>query len=735
MKRDTEVRQTQLIAKPEPLSAERLRLIVWLLGFVVTAAGFSVMFGWYIHSPALIQILPQFVPMQFNTALCFLLSGVALLASGRSQRLSVAAGGLVALIGFLTLIQYVLDVNFGIDQLLMKHDITVETSQPGRMAPNTALCFFLYGLANGLFAAFPDISKRPAIKGVINSIVVALGAVALFGYLFGMEGAYGWGTLTSMAVHTAVSFVFLGVAGCLVAWLETGFDGSPPNWTPYVIYISGVTITLCLCLAVAVELSVIDVETGQPHNPLIELLILIAGLALSATLAQLFVKMRDATRRAQEAAIAQKEAERANKIKSEFLASMSHEIRTPMTSVMGMADILLDEPLPEEVRQKIYKIKDATRGLLEIINDILDISKMEAGKLELEHVDFDVVQLIDGTMGLFEEKRHGDRRKVINLKKTVSVHVPQVINGDPTRLRQVLVNLVGNAIKFTHEGSVEIAVDHLTVQGRAYLRFSVEDTGIGLPEGAAKIIFNDFTQADSSISRHYEGSGLGLAISRRLVETMGGQIGVQSRESVGSVFWFTLPYSAPAGPRKNERLTFPRTVSGRYEAQRQLSILVVEDNSINQQIIGSYLNKLDHRFVIVGGGQEALDAHQDDIFDLILMDIRMPGMSGLDATRRIRKMGAEKKRVPIIALSADAVEENVREYFGAGIDAFVAKPIDPGLLAVKINEVLKEEVHVPSKSQGGSPRQTPKREPEQRPLEDDEDIAEFLEKMKLDGKS
>jgi|GEM_PF-2492269 len=733
MKRDAEVRQARSPSKPGPLSVERLRLAVWLIGFAVIAAGFSVMFGWYIHSPALIQIVPQFVPMQFNTALCFLLSGVALLASGRNQKLSVAVGGLAALIGFLTLIQYVLGVDFGIDELLMKHDITVETSQPGRMAPNTALCFLIYGLANGVFSAFPNISKRPAVKGVMNSVVVALGAVALFGYLFDMEGAYGWGSLTSMAVHTAVSFVFLGVAGGFVAWLETGFDGgAPPVWTPYVIFISGVTITICLCLAIAAELSVLDVETGEPHNPLIELLILISGLALSATLSQLFVKVRDATCRAEEAARAQEEAERANNIKSEFLASMSHEIRTPMTSVMGMADLLLDEPLTEDVRQKIYKIKDATRNLLEIINDILDISKMEAGKLELAHIDFDVPQLVDGVMGLFEEKRHDNRRKSLILEKTISAKVPQVINGDPTRLRQVLINLVGNAVKFTQEGRVEIAVDCLSGQGGTYLRFSVEDTGIGLSQGAAAIIFNDFTQANASISRHYEGSGLGLAISRRLVESMGGQIGVQSREGIGSVFWFTLPYWAATGTSDEAASSQPEAVSGRYEAHKHLSILVAEDNAINQQIIGAYLKKLGHRFVIVGGGADAVKTHREDVFDLILMDIRMPGMSGLDATKRIRKMTAEKQRVPIIALSADAVEENVRGYFDAGIDAFVAKPIDPGLLAVKINEVLKEEVHVPVTRTKGKSRQERGWETEHQINENDQDVAELLRKMEGD---
>lgn len=711
-----------------------LRVIIWGLGFIGSAVGLAVMFGWIVHSPALVQISPRLAPMQFNAALSFLLCGIALLAAGSAPRLSVAAGGLVASIGLLTLFEYAAGIDIGIDELLMKHDITVETSQPGRMAPNTALCFLFFGLANGVLAGFRGVPERVAIKGVLNAVIVALGAVALFGYLFDLEGAYGWGALTRMAVHTAVGFVLLGVGGVLDAWLEEDIEGrSSPGWSPAVIFISGTTVTVCLCLAVAAELTIIDVETGNPHNPFIEFLVLIFGISLSGSLASLYIKARDANQRAEEAAKAQREAEQANKIKSEFLASMSHEIRTPMTSVMGMADLILDDPLTQEARQKVFKIKDATRSLLKIVNDILDISKMESGKLEIEHVDFDLRNLIQDVLALFEEKRKGGRRKALEMSVALGNDVPDVVNGDPTRLRQVLINLVGNAVKFTQEGTVQVRVERDAGLGKDHLRFLVEDTGIGLSEAVLETIFDDFTQADSSIRRQYEGSGLGLAISKRLVETMGGQIGVQSRPGVGSVFWFTLAFYHSTGRTRPETV-ISRPADGQYEAQRSLTVLVAEDNAINQQIISAYLKRLGHRYVVASSGLEALQVYGANRFDLILMDIRMPEMSGLDATKRIREMEGGKGAVPIIALSADAVEENVQEYLKTGIDGFVAKPIDPDELALTINKVLGQEVHIFKPGKGGGAAEKPVFEQECAVDENDQDIAGLLEKMDASGR-
>ena len=716
--------------------AKHLGVSVWLSGLIGAAAGVAVMVGWAIHSPILIQILPQFVPMQFNTALCFLLCGIALLTARSNPWLSAGAGGLAALIGLLTLFEYAAGVNIGIDELLMKHDITVETSQPGRVAPNTALSFLFFGLANGVLAGFGDVPERVAIKGVLNAVIIALGAVALFGYLFDLEGAYGWGALTRMAVHTAVGFVLLGAGGVLDAWLEEDAEGRPsPGWSPAVIFISGTTVTVCLCLAVAAELSIIDLETGKPHNPFIEFLVLIFGISLSGSLASLYIKARDANLRAEEAAKAQREAEQANKIKSEFLASMSHEIRTPMTSVMGMADLILDERLTQEARQKVFKIKDATRSLLKIVNDILDISKMESGKLEIEHVDFDLRNLIQDVIALFEEKRKGGRRKALELTVGLGEDVPDVVNGDPTRLRQVLINLVGNAVKFTQEGTVNIRVERDAGLGKDHLRFFVEDTGIGLSEAVLETIFDDFTQADSSIRRQYEGAGLGLAISKRLVETMGGQIGVQSKPAVGSVFWFTLALYQPVSRTRPEAVV-PKPSDGQYEVRRRLAVLVAEDNAINQEIISAYLKRLGHHYAVASSGLEALQTYGENTFDLILMDIRMPELSGLDATKRIRGMDGEKGTVPIIALSADAVEENVRGYFNAGIDGFVAKPIDLDELVLTINKVLGEEVHVFKPGKGCGALEKPAFEQEPMVDENDQDIAGLLKKMGAeDGKT
>ena len=427
-------------------------------------------------------------------------------------------------------------------------------------------------------------------------------------------------------------------------------------------------------------------------------------------------------------AVEKERAEASERSKSEFLASMSHEIRTPMTGVMGFADMLLDGDLSFADREKVMKIKGATQSLLTIINDILDLSKLDAGRLEIEYLDFHLQNSIDEAVDLIRERA---RMKGLALKTRFDPELPEGINGDPTRVRQVLINLIGNAVKFTQQGEVAVITEKVLHDGHPMVCISIVDTGIGMNETTLNKLFADFSQADASISRRYEGTGLGLAISKRLVGLMGGDIGVISSEGEGSTFWFTIPLRhattsvAPEASRK--------TIAD-YKTTRPLNILVAEDNNLNQRIVAATLEKFGHRSTLVDDGVKAAAIVATGDFDLILMDIRMPGMSGPEATRAIRSSGGPAAHIPIIALTADAMEEHIRGYLTAGMDACVTKPIDRGELLLTINQVLGEEIHVPIV------RVVENHKPPQNDCEDTEateektssaDISDFLREIQL----
>lgn len=383
------------------------------------------------------------------------------------------------------------------------------------------------------------------------------------------------------------------------------------------------------------------------------------------------------------------QAEAAERSKSEFLASMSHEIRTPMTGVLGFADLLLSETLPDSQREMVEKIRVATTNLLTVINDILDLSKIEAGKLELEELPFNPRTLAQEVIELVGA-RASEKGLVLSL--SVEDEVPETLMGDPTRLRQVLLNLLGNGVKFTHKGSVSLTVSLSSEDSKAPLCFSVRDTGIGIPEDRIDFLFSSFTQADPSITRKYEGTGLGLAISKRLVEMMGGEIGLESELGVGSAFYFNLPMEEAEGASiETSRIVGP----ARFQSKKSLNILVVEDNDINQTIIGAFIGKAGHSFEIVDNGVKAVESVSSASYDLVLMDVRMPEMSGPEATRVIRAKDGPEKDIPIIALTADAMEQHVIGYREAGMNGYVSKPIDQSELLMTINSVLGEEIHKP----------------------------------------
>jgi signal transduction histidine kinase len=661
---------------------------------MVILLGLIVLTGWTFNILTFRRFLTKLVSMNPLTAVCFILEGIALLNTiSKKWRLlfCILPCLIVCILIFLKLTIFIPSITIRIDGYLF-----ADRLDDNRMAPVTAINLLLSAVSIMLLSK--NSWKPIAAAQFIGLIIFIVALSAIMGYMYNIRSAYAVDIFFPIAFHTALCFLFISL-GIFCARYNDGFMNEISAKL-----LGGSLIRRMLPLAIFIPLllewarfevsmtGIISEKLSIAVDNILIILILSVALWIYARFLNQFDKYRQSAEK--DLIKAKNVADEARKSQELFLANMSHEIRTPMNGVIGMTSLLQRTSLTEEQKSFVDTIRVSGESLLVIINDILDFSKIEAGKLDFEEKPFIVQSVIEETFDLLANEA---QKKNLSLTYTLDKNVPEFIFGDITRIRQILVNLVSNGIKFTQQGGISITI---SVKEQAdkepEIEFRVKDTGMGIPPDKLDRLFQAFSQIDASITRKFGGTGLGLAICSRLIRLMGGTIGVESKLNEGSVFYFTLKLKVAEIQKSPENLritadirkgeTTPVISEGENLArQLPLRILIAEDNAINIRLVLKMLENLGYTADVAGNGLEAIEALKRQQYDFVLMDILMPELDGLQATAEIRALPLEHQPV-IIALTANALFGEEKKYINGGANDYLLKPF---LISQLENMIIK----------------------------------------------